>query len=204
MAYSPINKRRPMITLYMIGFITLIFILELFLPIEEYGYFVPAKAFERPWTFVTAIFLHADFEHLFFNMFALFIFGTFLETRIDTKSYILLFLLSGIVGNVAYIFISSDPTIPGLGASGAIYGIMGCLAVLAPTAIVYFLSIPMPMFLAAIVWAVTEFAGIFVPSDIGHAAHFAGLLVGVIYGFYIKKTQEKELTIAQHFQHFIF
>jgi len=203
MPFITTSRKRPMLTIYLICFITFVFILQQFLPMEEYGDFIPAEAFERPWTFVTSIFLHADIEHIFFNMFALFIFGTFLETKIDAKDYILIFLISGIFGNVAYLFIASDPTIPGLGASGAIYGIMGCLAVLAPTAIVYFLSVPMPMFLAAIIWAVTEFAGIFVPSDIGHAAHFAGLIIGVIYGFYIKRYQ-KELKVSQYFQRLTF
>lgn len=203
MPFTTTSRKRSMLTIYLIGFITFVFILQQFLPMEEYGDFIPAEAFERPWTFVASIFLHADIEHIFFNMFALFIFGTFLETKIDAKDYILIFLISGIFGNVAYLFIASDPTIPGLGASGAIYGIMGCLAVLAPTAIVYFLSVPMPMFLAAIIWAVTEFAGIFVPSDIGHAAHFAGLIIGVIYGFYIKRYQ-KELKVSQYFQRLTF
>lgn len=203
MPFTTTSRKRPMLTIYLICFITFVFILQQFLPMEEYGDFIPAEAFERPWTFVTSIFLHADIEHIFFNMFALFIFGTFLETKIDARDYILIFLISGIFGNVAYLFIASDPTIPGLGASGAIYGIMGCLAVLAPTAIVYFLSVPMPMFLAAIIWAVTEFAGIFVPSDIGHAAHFAGLIIGVIYGFYIKRYQ-KELKVSQYFQRLTF
>jgi hypothetical protein len=191
------RERRPLLTIYLIGFITLIFILQLFFPIEEYGYFIPAKAFERPWTFITSIFLHADFLHLFFNMFALFIFGTFLETRIDAKDYILIFLISGIFGNIAYMLISADPTIPGLGASGAIYGIMGALAVMAPTAIVYIGYVPMPMFIAAIVWAITEFTGMFVPSDIGHSAHLAGLIIGVVYGLYIRKMHENESYLSR-------
>jgi membrane associated rhomboid family serine protease len=174
------------ITLWLIAVCVVVFILQQFTNITDYFSFVPAFAYSRPWTFVTAIFLHADTTHILFNMIALFFFGTFLEQRISKKNYILIFFIAGIVGNIGYSLSAPGATVPGLGASGAIYGIMGTLTVLAPTTVVYTYGIPMPMFVAAIMWFLIEFFGLFAPSDIAHGAHLGGLFVGIIIGFYFR------------------
>lgn len=170
---------------------TVIFILELLNQnIMETFSFAPAFALQEPWTFVTAIFLHYDVEHIFFNMLALFMFGTLLESRIGSKKFLLIFFLSGILGNVGYMLTSLNSQIPALGASGAIYGIMGTAAVLMPLAIVY-IGVPLPMIIAAFVWGITEFTGLFVPSDIAHGAHLLGLGVGILYGIFLRKTLQE-------------
>lgn len=171
----------------LIVFIAAVFLVQIFLPIEQYFYFVPAFALARPWTFVTSIFLHADFSHLFFNMFALWIFGIHLGRQISRVQYLMIFFLAGIVGNVGYILTAPDATTPGLGASGAIYGVMGTLALLMPSMIVFVGGIPMPMFVAAFVWALTEYLGLFAPGNIAHGAHLFGLFVGVGYGLYLRR-----------------
>jgi len=163
------------------------FILEIIYPEFDYFSFIPALAFKRPWTFVTSIFLHADFTHLFFNMFALLMFGIYLEGKISKKSYILIFLLSGIFGSLGYMITATDSTIPAIGASGSIYGIMGCLAILMPYAIVYVSGMPMPMIAAAFFWAVMELLGVFAPTgNIAHGAHLFGLFIGIFFGIYFK------------------
>jgi membrane associated rhomboid family serine protease len=177
-------------TFILIAVCFVVFILELFTPIEKYTYFVPAYALSRPWAFITSIFLHADFSHLFFNMFALFIFGVYLEPRVSGKAYLLIFFLAGIVGNLGYMLTAFDSTIPGLGASGAIYGIMGAVAVLDPYAIVYLGFVPMPMIVAAFIWTITEFLGLFVPGNVAHGSHLAGLFVGAVFGFYLKRQKK--------------
>lgn len=58
--------------------------------------FTPALALEKPWTFVTSIFLHADFMHILINMLVLFFLGVALESRIGSTHFLILFLLSGI------------------------------------------------------------------------------------------------------------
>lgn len=183
-------RKRPVWTFVLIGICIVVFIFQLLTPIEQYTYFVPAYAFCRPWTFVTSIFLHADFSHIFFNMLALFIFGTYLEPRVSGKTYLLIFFLAGIVGNLGYMLTALNSTVPGLGASGAIYGVMGALATLEPYAIVYLGFVPMPMIFAAFVWTVTEFSGLFIPGNIAHGAHLAGLFIGVAFGFYLRKQRK--------------
>lgn len=166
------------------------FIFQLVVPLDDF-FFVPAKAISRPWTFVTSLFLHAGFEHLFFNMVALLIFGTFLESRISRKTFLLIYFTSGIIGNIGYVITAPDLSTPGLGASGAIYGIMGALAVIEPYATVYVGFVPMPMIMAAFVWTLTELLGLFAPSGIAHGAHLGGLIFGVIYGFHLRRTARR-------------
>lgn len=148
--------------------------------------FFPIFSFEAPWMFVTSIFLHADFSHLFFNMFALLFFGIYLERMIGRRAFATLFLLSGIIGNVGYLITASDPFIPAIGASGAVYGIMGALATLAPFMMIFIYMLPMPMIVAAILWALADFAGLFAPSGIAHGAHLGGMFVGVAFGIYVR------------------
>ena len=161
------------------------FVLEFFIPINFFS-FTPTYALSRPWTFITSIFFHANLEHLFFNMIALFMFGISLETRIKQRNFVLILFLAGIVGNLGYMITAPTATTSAIGASGSIYGIMGTLAVLAPTATVYLGYLPMPIVFAAFMWALTEFLGLFVPSPIAHGAHLTGLFLGILFGFYIK------------------
>ena len=154
--------------------------------------FTPSLAFERPWTFVTSVFLHANFAHLLINMFVLFFLGLGLESRIGPIHFVILFLLSGIVGSIGYMITASNQSIPAVGASGAIYGVLGALAVLTPFAMVYIYGIiPMPMIAVAVIWGLLDFFGMFAPGDVAHGAHLGGLFVGVLYGFYLRATVKR-------------
>lgn len=149
--------------------------------------FFPAYALLEPWTFITSIFLHADFVHLFFNVFALFFFGIYLERVIGNRAFAALFFVSGAVGNLGYLVTSMNPYVPAIGASGAIYGVIGALAVISPSLLVYVYGfIPVPMALAAVMWALIDLAGLFVPSGVAHGAHLGGMVVGVLYGAYLR------------------
>jgi len=149
--------------------------------------FFPALVLEYPWMFVTSIFLHADLSHLFFNMIALFFFGTYLERVIGRRSFLTLFLVSGVIGNIGYLLTASDPLTPAIGASGAIYGVVGTLAVLSPLMMIFIYGIiPIPMFIAAILWTLLDVVGLFNPSGIANGAHLGGMVVGVAYGLYLR------------------
>jgi len=147
--------------------------------------FFPALAFEAPWMFVTSIFLHADLSHLFFNMLALFFFGISLERMIGRQAFAILFLISGIVGNLGYMITATNPYIPAIGASGSIYGVIGALATLAPFVLVYVYGmVPVPMIVAAFIWGLLDFTGLFTPSGIAHGSHLGGMFIGVFFGLY--------------------
>jgi len=145
------------------------------------------QSFFQPWRFLTSIFLHADILHLMFNLFALLLFGSILEKIIGGKKFLLLFFVSGIFANLMAVnFYSSS-----LGASGAVYGILGCLAILRPKMAVWVYGMPMPMFIAAILWIAAGIFGLFVPSNIGHIAHLSGIGVGFIFGIYLRTRKKK-------------
>lgn len=178
---------RPKFTFIYILLIVLFFIYQLASDTWINLAFFPAFAFYEPWTFVTSIFLHAGFLHLFFNLFALFIFGIYLEKMIGSGSFAALFITSGIVGNFGYMLTAANPYIPAVGASGAIYGIIGALVVLAPFLLVYIYGlIPVPLVLAAAIWALIDVAGLFAPTGVAHGAHLGGMVLGLIYGAYVR------------------
>ncbi|MEM5874982.1 MAG: rhomboid family intramembrane serine protease [Candidatus Aenigmatarchaeota archaeon] len=175
------------LTFQLIIIMTILFVLENVPGFFETFSFTPNKILIRPWTLITSIFLHANFAHLFYNMLALFFFGMYLESLIGRKNYIKVFLISGIFGNILFLLTTPNPEIPAVGASGAIYGIIGALSSLKPYAIVYVYFVPMPLIVAAFLWAIGSFVGMFFPSSIAHAAHLGGILFGFLYGEYIKR-----------------
>ena len=167
--------------------LVIICVVVFFIQIEDEGFteeflLKSSDAFSRPWILVTSMFLHGSFEHLFYNMFALALFGTILERIIGSKKFLILYFVSGVIAGLG--------TIPfyeaSLGASGAIMGILGTLGMLRPRMTVYISYIPMPMAAAVVLWAVGDIIGFFAPSGIANAAHLFGLAVGLIIGLYLK------------------
>lgn len=166
-----------------------------------YFAFFPAFASEAPWMFITSIFLHADISHLFFNMLALLFFGTSLERMVSKQVFLLIFFLSGAVGNLSYMATASNPYTPSIGASGSIYGVVGALATLAPFTIIYVYGmLPVPMIIAAIIWGFLDFAGLFAPSGIAHGAHLGGMFIGVLLGLYVRVTSKRMYCWEIHYQ----
>ncbi len=155
------------------------------------------------WTIITSMFTQIYLVHLMANMFSLFFLGTFLERIIGTKRFLGAYFISGIMGSIFYILFS-NPTIPAVGASGAIFGIAGMLAILTPKLPVYIMFIPiaMPMWFGVIMimlvlWLLTVSVGL----PIGNTAHFGGLVVGLGYAAYLRhKHPQKTRAISQHFR----
>jgi len=147
----------------------------------------------RPYTLLTSIFLHSNIGHLLYNLFALALFGSILEKLIGYKKFLLIFFLAGLLASFTSIFFYNAV----LGASGAIFGILGTLTYLKPKMVVWVFNMPMPMFVAAIIWALLDIIGVFSPNTgIANLAHLTGLFVGLIFGYYISK-EEKQKIIAE-------
>lgn len=189
------------ITLYLILTMIVIFLLEELPGFVQNFSLIPSKLTHKPWMIFTSIFLHANFAHLFYNMLALFFFGTYLESIVSKKTYLKIFFISGIFGNILYILTTPNPNIPALGASGAVYGVIGALASLRPYAIVYIFFIPTPLIVAAIFWTIGSMIGMLFPSSIAHAAHLGGILIGFIYGEMIKRRYTRRKVIFR-FEYF--
>jgi hypothetical protein len=143
-----------------------------------------ALILQRPWTLITYIFLHGSIEHLFYNMFALALFGSILERIIGGKKFLFAFFASGIIAGVGSVLFYSAS----IGASGAIYGVMGTLAALRPTMVVWTGFVPLPMALAVTFWAAGDFLGFFSPlAEVAYAAHLFGLAFGLAFGLYLRR-----------------
>ena len=108
------------------------------------------------WTLLSHIFLHGSLPHLFFNMFSLFFIGNLLEKIMGRKRFFWFYLIAGVFAGLVFVILSnmfghgilgermfSSPSIPGVGASGAIFGIAGVLAFLIPRSRVYLIGGPL-------------------------------------------------------------
>lgn len=102
-------------------------------------------SFRSWWTFITSIFAHGGFFHLFANMFSLFFLGNFLENIIGKKRFLGVYLVSGILGGIFYCigaYFFGGLNVPAVGASGAIFGVLGVLAILVPYSRLYLILGP--------------------------------------------------------------
>ena len=108
------------------------------------------------WTILTSMFMHANLFHLFVNMFSLFFVGRFVERLLGGKRFLWFYLTSGILAGIFFVLLSAyfgsagvgakifgSPLIPGVGASGAIFGLLGFLALMTPFAKVYLILGPL-------------------------------------------------------------
>ncbi len=211
------------------------------------------------WTLLTSMFMHGGFFHLFVNMFSLFFLGSLAEKIIGRRRFFWLYLSSGIVGGLFFVlfaflgqfvlrgdFIFGGMNDFAVGASGALFGILGVLAVILPKKEIYLIAGPiivivlqfliggfatgstarvinfaatalifimifaifssnlflrklavpirLPFWAAPIAAIVPLVAiGFFVKLPIGNTAHFGGLVVGLIYGAYLRSKYSKKV-----------
>ncbi|MBW2981486.1 rhomboid family intramembrane serine protease [Candidatus Woesearchaeota archaeon] len=178
----------------------IIFILQMILGINftEAFMLISADIFKRPWILLTSMFLHGDLNHLLFNMYALFLFGILLEQKIGAKKFAFIYFLTGIIAA----FMAGFFYPRALGASGAVMGIIGALIILMPNLRLLFLfAVPMPLWVAGIIWILIDLLGIFVPSGIANIAHLAGIGSGLLIGLYFKrqrKVYQKKFSSKTH------
>lgn len=148
--------------------------------------FSPLHAWERPWTFVTYMFLHAGIVHLAFNMLMLFVFGSSVEERMGGRVFLLFYVLCGVGGALASFPLSQAiPVGPVLGASAAVLGVAVAFAWYWPDhPVVIF---PLPDAIPA-KWLVTFLVGmdlvlafLGVSDGIAHPAHLGGVAAAFLY-----------------------
>ena len=108
------------------------------------------------WTFVTSMFMHGSFFHIFANMFSLFFIGSFLEKLIGRKRFFWIYMVAGIIGGLFFIgasFLLNNLQTSAVGASGAIFGLLGVLAVLVPYSKVYLIVGPLLLILVEVIFS---------------------------------------------------
>jgi membrane associated rhomboid family serine protease len=146
--------------------------------------------YKRYYQVITSAFLHANWMHLFFNLFTLYSFGTFLEelfVRLNGQVYgsicfFLIYLISLLTGSLLTVAMHyKDPGYVAVGASGAVSGIVFSFVLFFPFSTIGVFFIPMPAFLFAILYIGASIYGMKQQfGNIGHEAHLGGAVGGVI------------------------
>jgi len=145
---------------------------------------------------LTSMFLHASWLHLIFNMWALWIFGDNVEDYLGHFRYLVFYLLAGVGASALHILLNAGSTLPSVGASGAIAGVMGAYLVLFPSArvltlvpffFVFFVNLPAWLVLGY--WFVGQFLSGAATSiayssqtaggGVAFWAHVGGFLTGI-------------------------
>jgi membrane associated rhomboid family serine protease len=149
---------------------------------------------------VTAMFLHADIFHLLSNMLALWVFGRRVEDACGPWRFLAFYLLAGTSAHVFFTIVQHDSNIPGIGASGAIFGLMGAYLLLYPggriRTLVFLTFFPMWPRIRAI-WIVLYFvAAQIVPAirtlmreedySVNHWAHLGGFFSAIFILLFIR------------------
>ncbi len=207
------RKKLPVATLGLIAVNVAVFVIELLLPDDTLRWtfqhlgFGPAT--RNPLAPFTALFLHADVYHIAFNMLFLWIFGGPVEERVGAGNFLKFYFGAGVAAGLLSVLMEviarPDSTIPGIGASGAISGIMALFLyrcfyaklkmMISPILLPRQVSIPViPLVLF---WFFQDLImGIFslsVPTGIGHWAHVGGFAVGIAIGRIKRYGQEGQV-----------
>lgn len=149
---------------------------------------------------VTAMFLHANLLHLLGNMFALWVFGRRVEDACGPWRFLAFYLLAGTWAHILYVLVQSDSRIPGIGASGAIFGLMGAYLLLYPggriRTLVFISIVPLVPRVRAL-WIVLYLVGIqIIPAiqvllrqadySVNHWAHLGGFFSAIFILLFLR------------------
>lgn len=154
--------------------------------------FVPFLVLTRPWSVVTYMFLHGGLMHLAFNMLGLWFFGAGVETRIGSRRFVVLYLVSGISGALLSMAFSMGAAV--IGASAGVFGVMLAFARFWPDQPIYIWGIlPIPARMLVILTTVmaiwSGFGG--VGGNVAHFAHLGGYAGAWIYLRLMERRREE-------------
>ena len=152
------------------------------------------------YTLITSTFVHYDILHLLGNMLTLFFLGMAFERRVGSRKFILLYFITGVCGDVIFSLLNRSDCIL-IGASGAIFGILGSYAasyprdeVLLPLPLGIVIITRIRVFTAAVIFTVIQFASLYLSAydNIAYIAHLGGLASGLILGiFFVRRKRIK-------------
>ncbi|MDX1407062.1 MAG: rhomboid family intramembrane serine protease [Saprospiraceae bacterium] len=172
--------------------------------------YYPESDFFRPFQFVTHMFMHADLNHLLFNMLTLFFLGPFVEMALGAKRFLTLYFVAGFGAMLLHLVVwnlelgALDPAqfqylmergvdARVVGASGAIYGVLIAFAAMFPDVKLMLLIPPIPIkakYLALGLIAFDLFSGISrMQTGVAHFAHLGGALFGFLLILYWRKVR---------------
>jgi membrane associated rhomboid family serine protease len=172
---------RPVVTYAIVAITVVIYLVQLVSrdAITPYLTYYPVLTRLAPWTMITALFVHGGFFHVALNMYSVYAIGPMVEQLVGKWRYLALYLLSGFGGSVAVLLLSPQSGV--LGASGAIFGLLGALFVIqrrlggnsAQLLILIVLNLAAGFFLSGVSWQ----------------AHVGGLAIGALVALIFVQTR---------------
>ncbi|MBB5633149.1 membrane associated rhomboid family serine protease [Cryobacterium mesophilum] len=177
------NSSTPVVTYSIIALCVVIYIAQLLSngAVTAALFYHPFLTETQPWRMITSLFLHSPqtYLHIIFNMFSLFVIGPPLELALGRWRYLALYLLSGLGGSVAVLLLA--PTTGVLGASGAIFGLLGAFFIIQRRLGGRNMQI-------IVVIGINLVIGFVIPN-IAWQAHVGGLVVGGLVAFVLLRTR---------------
>jgi len=137
-----------------------------------------------------SMFLHGGIMHLLGNMLFLYIFGNNVEDAFGKVGYLAMYVASGVIATLGFVYLQPNSTVPLVGASGAIAGVIGAYVVLYPTAkiLTFFalMFIPVPAIVYVGIWFISQFLIAGGESNVAWQAHVAGFLFGLVIALLLR------------------
>ena len=201
----------PYVTYGLIAANILIFVLELFSGdafIEKWA-FIPVRFLANPFaaslTLFTSMFMHAGWAHLLGNMLYLWIFGDNVEDRFGHIKFLIFYLICGLAATFGQLIFNTGSSIPNLGASGAIAGVLGAYIVLFPQGKINVMqgqrAIQVPALIVIGFWFVLQFfsgigslANTADTGGVAYMAHIGGFLAGILLTFLFRGSDKSKVT----------
>lgn len=160
--------------------------------LETFGQYNLAVSQGEVWRLFSSMFFHANIVHLFFNMLSLFFLGLQAEKMFDTREYLMIYFLSGLAGGLLTLVLWPADSLS-VGASGAIFGILGAV-------IVY----PLRAIRQSIVWGLFYaflFFFINMGQNVNYLAHLGGLLCGLSTGYVLALSRKQKQTVTYQYNY---
>ena len=170
-------------------------------PISKFGWLSYDTSFKglEFWRFITFQFLHSGMLHIFFNMLGLYVFGPIVEQQLGRQRYVAYYLATGIFGGVGFMlivllgalvpsvgaFLSVNQSVPLVGASAGVFGVIMACAYIAPNEVVTLMFPPIPLKMRTFAYAYVAIAAISIimgaKNSGGEAAHLGGAIAGYFF-----------------------
>ena len=205
---APVPERRPVVTWALAGAIITVSLHAFFNLQETVQLFglIPAQAMRlHGLTFLTSFFLHAGIIHLVGNMYFLLVFGDDVENFLRPLRYLALIVIAALVGDLVHIASNPQSTIPCIGASGGIAGVITFYALAFPRAKIafmwryffYFRWVRLPAWFVFVLWIFFQIIGAYEQkvgiSAVSSFAHLGGAAVGLITWLLTRRTPSARL-----------
>jgi len=191
-------QRAPLVTWSLaaiIAIVSLAALTNLQAAVEDWGLIPAAFGRHLGLTFLTSFFLHGGYSHLIGNLYSLIVFGDNAEDVLGKRRFLLLVALAAAAGDIAQILADPHATIPSVGASGGISGILAYYCLRFPSASVgivwWFRWIRPPVVIMFAQWVLWQaFEAFYIPAEVTGVASFAhlgGAAVGVLFWWWTRR-----------------